>query len=132
MPVPVAPGVELAGRDVQSFDEPSGADLGLLRPAPHEIHDLVLRIVGNPEPGQSSLTLFLGGHAPPSVRPKLHRSSESSSPDTRFVPVLADGWSVLSAGKRRFRSRRTPSASGRTLIGPGIFDPSQGLVSGKI
>ena len=27
-------------------------------------------------------------------------SPESSSPDTRFVPALACGWSVLSAGKQ--------------------------------
>src|ERR1700732_1784356 len=37
-------------------------------------------------------------------------------PDTRFVPALADGWSDLSAGKLRLRSRRTPSASGRTRL----------------
>jgi hypothetical protein len=56
--VPLAPAVELAGRDVEPPDEPPGADLGLLRPAPDEIHDLVPRIVRNPDPGQSSPTLF--------------------------------------------------------------------------
>src|ERR1019366_5146630 len=85
--VPLAPAVELTGRDVEPPDEPPGADLGLLRPAPDEIHDVVPRIVRNPGAGQSSPTLFLGQHAPPSVRPKPHTSSGSSSPDTRFVPV---------------------------------------------
>src|SRR5258708_24093887 len=89
-------------------------DLGLLRPAPDEIHDLVSRIVRSPDPGQSSPTLFLGQHVPPSVRPTLRPSSGSSFPDGRFVPVRPDGWSVLSAEKPRVRSRRTPSASGRT------------------
>src|SRR6516165_2985133 len=56
--VPPAPAVELAGSDVEPADEPPGADLGLLRPAPDEIHDLVPRIVRNPDPGQSSPTLF--------------------------------------------------------------------------
>src|SRR6516162_2888861 len=57
---------------------------------------------------------FLGPHAPPSVRPKPHLSSGSSAPDRRFVPVQADGWSVPFVGKPPLRSRRTPSASGRT------------------
>src|SRR5215471_6967338 len=46
--VPFAPVVKLAGCDVEPSDEPSGADLGLFRPAPDEIHDLVPRIVRNP------------------------------------------------------------------------------------
>src|SRR6266576_1700462 len=112
--VPLVPAVELAGGDVEPLDESPGTDLSLFRPAPDEIHDLVPRIVRNPDPGQSSLTLFLGPHAPPLVRPTPHPSSGSSSPDTRFVPVLADGWVGLSVGKPRLRSRRTPSASGRT------------------
>src|ERR1700730_17400666 len=61
-PVPLAPAVELADRDVQPSDEPSGADLGLLRPAPDEIHDLVPRIVRNLPPGQSSPPLFFYGN----------------------------------------------------------------------
>ena len=52
------PVVELAGGDVEPPDEPPGADLGLLRPAPDEIHDLVPRIVRNPDPGQSSPSVF--------------------------------------------------------------------------
>src|SRR6266700_3786145 len=56
--IPLAPVVELAGRDVEPSDEPPGADLGLLRPAPDEIHDLVPRIVWNPDPGQSSPSVF--------------------------------------------------------------------------
>src|SRR5216683_5961818 len=56
--VAVPPVVELAGCDVEPPNEPPGADLGLLRPAPDEIHDLVPRIMRNPAPGQSSPTLF--------------------------------------------------------------------------
>jgi len=56
--VPLASAVELAGGDVEPLDEPPGTDLGLFRPAPDEIHDLVPRIVRNPDPGQSSPTLF--------------------------------------------------------------------------
>src|SRR5262249_46885715 len=37
------PVVELAGGDVEPHNEPPGADLGPLRPAPDEIHDLVPR-----------------------------------------------------------------------------------------
>src|SRR6266571_1677377 len=52
------PVVELAGSDIEPPDEPPGADLGLLRPAPDEIHDLVPRVVRNPYPGQSSPSVF--------------------------------------------------------------------------
>src|SRR5215471_1811253 len=52
------PVVELAGGDVEPLDEPPGADLGPLRPAPDEIYDLVPRIVRNPDPGQSSPSVF--------------------------------------------------------------------------
>jgi hypothetical protein len=41
----------------------------------------------NPRPAVPQL-FFLGQHAPPSVRPKPHPSSGSSSPDMRFVPVF--------------------------------------------
>src|SRR5271165_2807271 len=47
---------------------------------------------------------FLGPHAPPSVWPALHPSSGPSFPDTRFVPVGADGWCGLSGGKRRLEN----------------------------
>jgi hypothetical protein len=58
----------LANESFESFDSksefaerhwmnPPGADLGFLRPAPDEIHDLVPRIMRNPDPGQSSPTL---------------------------------------------------------------------------
>src|SRR5580692_9944970 len=69
---------------------------------------------GTQTPVRVPQLFFLGQHAPPSVRPKPHPSSGSSSPDTRFVPVRADGWSDLAVGKLRLRSQRTPSASGRT------------------
>src|ERR1022692_1031500 len=69
---------------------------------------------GTQTPVRVPQLFFLGPHVPPSVRPKPHPSCGSSSPDARFVPVRADGWSVLFAGEPRLRSRRTPSASGRT------------------
>src|SRR6476646_9182091 len=52
------PVVELAGGDVEPPNQPPGADLGLLRPAPDEIHDLIPRIVLDPAPGQSSPMSF--------------------------------------------------------------------------
>src|SRR5437870_4186125 len=52
------PVVELAYCDIEPPDEAPGADLGRLRPAPDEIHDLVSRIVRNPDPGQSSPSVF--------------------------------------------------------------------------
>src|SRR5580693_351328 len=54
LPVALPPVVELAGSDVEPPNEPPGADLGLLRPALDEIHDLIPRIGRNPAPGQSS------------------------------------------------------------------------------
>src|SRR5436305_11372617 len=56
--VPVAPVVELAGPDAEPIDKPSGAEPGLLGPAPDEIHDLIPHIVRNPDSGQSSPILF--------------------------------------------------------------------------
>jgi hypothetical protein len=92
----------------------SGADLGL--PHQHRTKSTIRSRVscGTQTPVRVPQLFFLRHHAPPSVRPRLHPSSKSSSPDTRFVPALADGWSVLSTGKPPLRSRRTPSASGRT------------------
>jgi hypothetical protein len=52
------PVVELAGCDIEPPDEPPGADLGLLRPAPDEVNDLIPRIVRNPDPGQGSPSVF--------------------------------------------------------------------------
>ena len=43
---------------VEPLDELPGADLGLLKPAPDEVHDLVPYIVRNPDPGQSSPSVF--------------------------------------------------------------------------
>src|SRR5580704_10884481 len=57
---------------------------------------------------------FLRQHAPPSVPPRPHPSSGSSSPDTRFVHARRSGQAALSAERQPRRSRRTPSASGRT------------------
>src|ERR1700746_266326 len=58
LPGAFSPVVELAGGDVEPPNEPPGPDLGLLRPAPDEIHDLIPRIVRNPAPGQSSPSVF--------------------------------------------------------------------------
>src|SRR6476620_10545207 len=58
LPVAFPPVVELAGGDVKPPNEPPGADLGLLRPAPDEIHDLIPCIVRDPDSGQSSPMSF--------------------------------------------------------------------------
>src|SRR5688572_30228574 len=58
LPVAFPPVVKLAGGDVEPPNEPRGADLGLLRPAPDEIHDLIPRVMRNPGPGQSSPMSF--------------------------------------------------------------------------
>jgi hypothetical protein len=58
LPVALPPIVELAGGDLEPANEPPGADLGLLRPAPDEIHDLIPRIVRDPCPRQSSPMSF--------------------------------------------------------------------------
>ena len=107
------PVVKLAGGDVEPHNETPGADLGLLRPAPAEIHDLVPRIVRNPDPGQSSPSVFLGPHARPSARPEPRPWSGSSSPGRRSAPGRLNGSVALSARRRPRRSRRTPFASSR-------------------
>src|ERR1035441_5258275 len=56
--IPFPPAVELAAPDAEPLHEPPGADLGLLRPAPDEIHDLIPRVVRHPDSGQISPTLF--------------------------------------------------------------------------
>src|SRR5690242_19788596 len=76
--VAFAPVVELTGGDVEPLDELPGADLGLLRPAPHEVHDLVPRIVRNPAPVRVPQALFLTRRAPPSVPPGPRPWSGSS------------------------------------------------------
>ena len=52
-PVVLAPAIELTGRHAQPADEARGADLGSLRPAPHEIDHLVPYVVRDPGLGQS-------------------------------------------------------------------------------
>ena len=49
--IALSPVIELAGGYAQPIDEPSGADLGLLRPTPDEIHNLVSHVVRYPDPG---------------------------------------------------------------------------------
>src|ERR1035437_10452636 len=56
--IPFPPAVELTAPDAEPLHEPPGADLGPLRPAPDEIHDLIPRVVRRPHPGQISPTLF--------------------------------------------------------------------------
>src|SRR5215472_8994544 len=71
---------------------------------------------GTQTPVRVPQLFFLGQHALPSVQPKPHLSSGSSAPDRRFVPVQADGWCVPFVEKPPLRSRKTPSASGRTRL----------------
>src|SRR6202158_3593511 len=56
--IALPPVVELAGGYAQPMNESSDADLGLLRPAPDEIHHLIPHIVRYPGLGQSSPRLF--------------------------------------------------------------------------
>src|ERR1700730_16989498 len=56
--IALAPVVELTGSHAQPTDESSGADLGLLRPAPGEIHHLIPHIRRHPGRGQTSPRLF--------------------------------------------------------------------------
>src|ERR1017187_7031982 len=69
---------------------------------------------GTQTPVRVPQLFFLRQHAPPSVRPRPHPSSGSSSPDARFVLARRSGQAVLSAERQPRRSRKTPSASGRT------------------
>src|ERR1700676_2406086 len=57
-PVAFPPVVELASPYSQPLDESSDADLGLLRPAPDEIYDLIPHIMRHPDFRQSSPRLF--------------------------------------------------------------------------
>ncbi len=88
---------ELMAKHVASKKERLGnsnRSLGPARyagPAPDEIHDLVPRIMRNPDAGQSSPSVFLARHAPPSIRPDLRPSSGSSSPGSRSVPARRYG-----------------------------------------
>src|SRR6266699_4614545 len=68
-PIALPPVIELARGDAQPMNESAGADLGFLRPAPHEIHHLIPHIMRHPGRGQSSPRLFLTRCAPPSTRP---------------------------------------------------------------
>ena len=98
--VSLAPAVELAGRDVQPSDELPGTDLSLLRPAPHEIYDLVPRIVRNPDPGQSSPTLFF----------RATCSAISSAKTSSFV------WILFSNVRPAQRKSRVRSCAQRVIV----------------
>jgi hypothetical protein len=50
-PVALPPVIELAGGHTQPMNESPDADLGLLRPAPDEIHHLVPHIMRYPATG---------------------------------------------------------------------------------
>src|SRR5271166_5642758 len=56
--VALLPVIELAAGHAQPSNESPDADLGLLRPAPDEIYDLIPHIVRYPDLGQSSPRLF--------------------------------------------------------------------------
>ena len=112
------PVVELAGGDAEPADEPPDADLGLLRPAPDEIDDLVPRVVRNPDPGQSSPSFFLARHAPPSVRPGPRSWSGSSSPGRRSAPGRLSGSVrafVLEGGRAVLEELLLPAVEHRGL-----------------
>src|SRR2546430_9934162 len=56
--IALAPVVKLTHADPQPMYESADADLGLLRPAPDEIHHLIPHIVRHPGRGQTSPRLF--------------------------------------------------------------------------
>src|SRR3989442_14833639 len=56
--IALPPVVELTRGYTQRINESSGPDLGLLRPAPDEIHHLIPHIMRHPGLGQSSPRLF--------------------------------------------------------------------------
>ena len=56
--VALTPVIELTAPYAQPRNEPSGADLSLLRPAPDEIDDLVPHVMRDPDAVQSSPKLF--------------------------------------------------------------------------
>src|SRR5216684_3421819 len=84
--VALPPVVELAGGDIEPPDEPPGADLGHLRPAPDEIHDLIPRIVRNPDPGQSSPISFFSATC----------SAISSARTSSFVWIFFSRYAIRS------------------------------------
>src|SRR5580700_7376826 len=86
LPVAFPPVVELAGGNVEPLNEPPGTDLGLLRPAPDEIHDLIPRIVRDPDPGQSSPTLFF----------RATCSAISSAKTSSFVWIFFSRYAIRS------------------------------------
>src|SRR5258707_3200218 len=63
--VAFSPIVELAAAHAQPTNESPGADLTSLRPAPHEIHDLVPHVVRHPDPVQSSPSSFFSAMCSP-------------------------------------------------------------------
>jgi hypothetical protein len=98
------------------FDEPPGADLGLFRPAPDEIHELVPRMVRNPDTAQSAPSFFLGPHAPPSTQPEPHRSGSSSPGRQSAVGRLSGCMALLLEGGRAvFEKLLVPAIEGRGL-----------------
>jgi hypothetical protein len=84
---------------------PPGADPGLLGPAPDEIHDLIPRIVRNPDPGQSSPISFF------SVTCSAISSARTSSVVWIFLSrqairsCSAEWLGVFSARRQKPRSR---------------------------
>jgi hypothetical protein len=87
-PVALPPVVELTRGCIQPRNESSDVDLGLLRPAPDEIHHLIPHIMRHPGRGQSSPRFFLTRCAPPSARPGPRPWSAPSSPRTQSASVF--------------------------------------------
>src|SRR5437588_5050711 len=114
--VAFSPFVELAGSHAQPVDESSGADLGLFRPAPDEIHHLVPHIVRYPHFGQSSPRFFFRRCARQSVRPTPRLCSGSFFPETLSAVLPLGDLDGSCPGRRPHHSRRAPSANGRTPL----------------
>jgi hypothetical protein len=79
---------------------------------PDEIHDLVKRVVRNPDAGQGSPSVFLRPRAR-QLRQNLVPGLDPSS--RRSLLVGRSGCMASSARRRPRRSRTTPAASGRRL-----------------
>jgi len=85
-PIALSSVVELAGSYAQPMNESSDGDLGILRPAPDKIRDLIPHIMRHPGLGQSSPRLFLNQCVPPLARPGP-RPWSAPSPKTQSVSV---------------------------------------------
>jgi hypothetical protein len=83
------PVVELASGDVEPPNEPPGTDLGLLRLAPDEIHDLIPRIVRNPVSVRVPQDLFFSAA----------RSAISSARTSSLVRIFLSRYAIRSCSE---------------------------------